>query len=514
MTAFPSQPPDAAPTLASAAQPSSAFTASVLAPSSVRAMMSREQAQCDLDELARVIRTRSSYALSVSFPIATAIAAVRSSLPSQVAVADLAVAVQKLIQEIGDAHAKVSDFERYLPQGYSPFALGQEGRRYFAYWPGDNTLLDEAFPYVQAMDGVALTRWFQCAGDLGAGYFGSPSSRLLRALGLLRHLQFMRAEMGLPAGANIELELVSADGLHTQTRSIPVAAQLEHTGKPFALPRESRLLEGRIGYLRIHSQSDTALTAEIPGWMNRFADTQGLIIDARQCGGGTRDNLMALFPYLMAAEDSPYVANVCKLRIPEGETSGFEPIGQLDVWDKKVPYSQDASVAPVLREALARFLSTFVPQWSVPQEPFTDWYFMALQPSPSTFHYTQPVVLLVDWGVGSAGDVFSSSFKGWRNVTLAGLPTNGRSGNALPFVLPHSGLTVMISTMASFQKDGRLYEGMGVEPDVFMQPTLRDWLGHSDSLLERGLDLLRQRQQEVVATTVEHGTAGTHVHPV
>ena len=87
MTAFPSQPPDAAPTLASAAQPSSAFTASVLAPSSVRAMMSREQAQCDLDELARVIRTRSSYALSVSFPIATAIAAVRSSLPSQVAVA-------------------------------------------------------------------------------------------------------------------------------------------------------------------------------------------------------------------------------------------------------------------------------------------------------------------------------------------------------------------------------------------------------------------------------------------
>ena len=67
-------------------------------------------------------------------------------------------------------------------------------------------------------------------------------------------------------------------------------------------------------------------------------------------------------------------------------------------------YSQDASVAPVLREALARFLSTFVPQWSVPQEPFTDWYFMALQPSPFTFHYTQPVVLLVDWGVGSAGE--------------------------------------------------------------------------------------------------------------
>ena len=469
------------------------------------AVISRAQAQADLDELARVIRTRSSYDLSVSFPIDDAIKAVRDALPDEVAVADLAVAVQKLIQEIGDAHAKVNDFERYLPAGFSPFALGLEGRRYFAYWPGTRTLLDEAFPYVQAMDGVPLTRWFQCAGDLGGGYFGSASSRLLRSLSLLRFVQFMRAEMGLPTDGEIALVLVAGDGRQTKTVRVPVSSRLEPADKPFALPRESRMLDGNIGYLRIHSQADTALTAGIPGWMARFADTEALIVDARQCGGGTRDNLMALFPYLMATDDPPYIANVCKLRIPEGEQGAFEPIGQLDVWDKKVPYSQDAAVAPALREAVATFLQTFVPQWTVPPHPFTDWYFMALQPSASARHYTRPVLVLVDWGVGSAGDVFASSFKGWRNVTLAGLPTNGRSGNALPFVLPGSGLTVMISTMASFQKDGRLYEGMGVEPDVFLQPDLNDWLGRSDTVLDRALGRLRPAQTALPSMRTEQG---------
>lgn len=456
-------------------------------------VISRGQAHADLDTLAEVFRTRSSYALSVSFPVHGAIEALKSAMPSDVRVADLAVAVQKLIQEMGDAHAKVVDFERYLSTGYLPLALGVDGRRYFAYCPARQALLVPDFPYLQAIDGVALTRWLECADALVAGYYGSASSKLVRTLPLLRHVQFMRLQLGLPTLDNVALELVSANGLHTQVLNVPVAAKLEHTEKPFYLGQESSLLDGNVGYLRIYSQTDSALTASIPAAMARFADTEALIIDARQCGGGTRDNLQALFPYLMAADDAPYIANVCKLRIALGQEARFEPIGQLDVWDKKVPYSQDASLAPELRQALAAFLQDFVPQWAVPPQLFTDWYFMALQPSPQAHPYTQPVVLLVDWGVGSAGDIFASSFKGWRNVTLVGLPTNGRSGNSLPFLLPHSGLTVMVSTMASFQKDGRLYEGMGVEPDVFMQPTIQDWLGHTDTLLARTLARLLAR---------------------
>ena len=456
-------------------------------------VISIAQAQADLDTLAQVIRTRSSYALSVSFPVQGAIDALKSALPDAVKVADLAVAVQKLMQEIGDAHAKVVDFERYLPSGYLPVALGVDGRRHFVYCPSRKALFAPDFPYLQAIDGVALTRWLECAGALVAGPYGSASSKLVRALPLLRHVQFMRQQLGLPASDDVALELVSADGLHTKVQRVPVAAQLEHTEKPFYLGQASRLLDGNVGYLRIHSQTDSALTASIPAAMAGFADTDALIIDARQCGGGTRDNLQALFPYLMAADDAPYIANVCKLRMALGTEAGFEPIGQLDVWDKKVPYSQDASVGPELRQALAAFLQDFVPQWTVPPQLFTDWYFMALQASPQAYHYRQPVVLLVDWGVGSAGDIFASSFKGWRNVTLIGLPTNGRSGNSLPFSLSHSGLTVMVSTMASFQKDGRLYEGMGVEPDVFMQPTIQDWLGHTDTLLARTLARLLAR---------------------
>jgi hypothetical protein len=46
--------------------------------------------------------------------------------------------------------------------------------------------------------------------------------------------------------------------------------------------------------------------------------------------------------------------------------------------------------------------------------------------------------------------------------------------------------------MASFQADGRMYDGRGVEPDVIVLPTATDWIGKGDSVLDAALERLRR----------------------
>lgn len=448
------------------------------------AFLSRAEAAADLAMLGEVIRGRHSYVAAVAFPYEAALRHMAERLPERVSTRGLTIQVQKLVQYLGDSHAQVLGWRDLLPRRFSPVRIGVKGNLGFAYWPDRRCLIEPGHPYIRTIDGLPFAQWLERAGDIVSGIYASRSQRLVRALELMRYVGYMRRELGLPDGPEIAFELASADGGSVRTVTIPVVDRLEHDGKPFFLPTGSCLLADGIGYLRIHSQDDKALSASLDGWMRTFRDTRCLIIDARQCGGGTRDNLDALFPYFMRAEDGAYVPNVAKLRIPAG-VADFDPTNQLKVADKAMQYSRDPSTPPAHAQALAAFLSRFVPQWQPPQADFTDWYFSAFEARADKPFYDRPVYLLMDWGVGSAGDIFVSTFKGWRNVTLIGTPSNGRSGNSIPFVLPHSGISARLSTMASFQKTGELYDGVGIAPDIVMEAEISDWLGETDTILHR-----------------------------
>lgn len=459
-------------------------------------LLSREHANADLTQLTQFIAERSSYALSVSFPYRTVLDSVRATLPDTVQVEQIALLTQKILQEIGDAHGRLVNIEQYIPAVFSPVCFGRVGRLCFAYDPVQRELLDPLYPYVHSIDGLPIDSWLACADALSAGTYGSSSSKTLRGFLFMRYIGLLRNELGLPQRDILRISLRNTNDDALVEHQVSLSEQLITPPAPLNLPKESRMLDNNIAYLRIYSQHDDALPPLIHANMARFRDSRALIIDARQCGGGVRDNLLALFPYFMAPNSAPYIANVCKLRIPKGQEPEFNPIGQLDTWDKKVPYRHDPMVAAKDIAALEQFLSTFQPVWEPPPKAFSDWYFMALRPDSQKYYYDKPVYLMVDWGVGSAGDIFSSSFKDWGNIQLVGMPTNGRSGNAITFTLPHSQVSFMLSTMASFQKDGQLYEGTGVSPDYHLAHTIQDWLGHTDSQLER-TQLLIQQQLDV-----------------
>ncbi|MGO4740162.1 S41 family peptidase [Bosea sp. 2KB_26] len=460
-------------------------------PGPLERLIAAEEARADLETLREIIRTRHSYVAAVGYPYERAIDAMAERLPERVSVRNLTLQVQKLVQHLGDSHAQVVDWMQVLPDGYSPVAIGIEHNLAFAYDPDTRRLLDGEHPFVRSIDGLPFFQWLERAGDITSGPYASRSQRLARSLRLLRHVSYMRRELGLPAEPNIAFELCDASNHSVRTVMVPVAAAQMAPGPLLPLPTESGIRPGNIGYLRIHSQNDSALAARIDQLMAPLRDTDALIIDARQCGGGTRECLSALFPYFMTPEDGPYIHNVARLRAP-AQTPLQTLIDLLKVDDKAMSYRADPGLPAADRMALEALLAGFEPQWQVPDDDFTDWYFGVLPAVAGKPHYDRPVYVLMDWGVGSAGDIFVSTFKGWRNVTLVGSASNGRSGNSIPFLLPQSRIRVRLSTMASFQKSGEMYDGFGIAPDIAMEARMSDWLGKTDTILDRVMAMARR----------------------
>jgi hypothetical protein len=120
------------------------------------------------------------------------------------------------------------------------------------------------------------------------------------------------------------------------------------------------------------------------------------------------------------------------------------------------------------RKAIRKLARAFRPEWSPPAGEFSAWHFLLLKPTDAegTYHYSRPVVVLLDGGSYSATDIFLGALAGWRGVTLVGTPSGGGSGRSRPVTLAHSGLDLRVSSMASFRRDGKLYDGRGVQPDV------------------------------------------------
>ena len=450
-------------------------------------LIARAQAREDLDTLAKAMDENSAYVWSSTFDHRRALAQISAALPEQVSVNGLSAQLNRFVRLFGDDHAQVLDWEKHIPQAGVAVRIGKVDARYFLYSLAASGLLDPEHPWVRSIDGVAIDVWMRVAGDIGQGPLSSPAARFSRAQRIFPYIDHLRSEMGLATGGPVQLEMVSEDGARSVSVRLPLQDSPGEVEKPFNLPDTSTMLANNVGYLRVPAHRGPAserLIAELPRLMEQFHSTDALIIDARQSGGGKRAVLNALFPYFMAADAAPYVFNVVKLRKSQVQP-GQDPATLFDDEDKRFLYVGDRGLAPADAQAYREFARNFIPAWTPPTDKFTDWYFMALRPRADRLRYDKPVYLLVDWGVGSAGDIFASAFKSWPGITLVGMPTMGRSGQGRSYRLAHSGLEVNLSTMASFQKTGERYDTVGIHPDVRLEPIPSDWFGQTDSVLDR-----------------------------
>ncbi len=442
--------------------------------------LSRAQLLADLDTFESRLEDQSSYLTLTGFDYRQEIAALRDNAGPTLSTDAFARQLSRVIARLGDAHADVSLETLKANTRYLPFVLADSDAGVIAIDDESNRLLDADHPFVIGLDGVALDDWLAAADQ----HVSQASLQLRRRRGLreLRRVSILRSELDLPPSQQISVTLQSADAKEQVTRTFSLSTERLRSGKvPLG---DSRLLDGNIGYLRIDAMKNSRVDDRL-NELEGFLDTDGLIIDVRDNSGGRYGMLEAIHGYFLPENAAPYVSNIAAYRRSQqfdDDHLHYRPTYRLNHPDWNAEQ----------RAAILTALQRFEPQWRFPDNLFSDWHFMLLekQPRNERIHYDRPVVVLSNAGSFSATDGFLSAFADLPQVTLVGLPSAGGSGATKRFELPYSGIRIALSSMASYRPDGRLYDGHGIEVDIRVAPVISDYLGESDTALDKAIDVI------------------------
>lgn len=441
--------------------------------------LSKDQWYADMDYLQARLEDQSSYLLLGKFDYKKAFRQLKNDYRDDAGGLELAQELQKIIAQIGDAHAGIEVRLDDLDDRYLPFVPADTSVGVVALNSGQSGFVDKDHPLLVAIDGLPLGKWL----GIAANYVPQASPQLIRyqSLKQLRSIDRIRAELNLEQSEIVEITLQSLDGSSSRTVRLKTAG--ERLSNATLDLGDSGILDENIGYLRISSMYGSA--SDVFNSMMKFKNTDGLIIDVRDNRGGRYEILQALYGFFVADTAPPYVSNIAAYRLSsrfDGDHLHYRPTyrSNYEGWSGE----QQASIK--------KAMSIFKPEWEIPEGKFSQWHFMVLGKSPgmNQYHYRQPVVVLSNAASFSATDGFLGAFADLPGVTLIGQPSGGGSGATQDFRLPNSGIEVALSSMASFRPSGRLYDGNGIEVDIELMPEPEDFLGKSDAVLENAIDRL------------------------
>lgn len=439
--------------------------------------LTRAAARADLDSLAAIVRHNSAYRLVNGFPFDAHLDSVARGLPDSIPIRAYWRMVQTAVGALQDAHSNVR-----LPQGVAPpattgvlpFALTTAGDTAVALAPCRCRLFVAEFPRAVAINDVTIDSLMRLAGIRFAGH--SPQRLRFRALGALTQIDDVLRLAGADRAGRLAVRLRGQRGdtvVHVTTAPRP---------DPGPLPPAAELeMAESIAVLTIRRMTESADTIVRNAIESApFRASRAVLIDVRGNDGGTRDVLETLVPLLIRR---PLVYNVAVVRV---DTNG--------VGDRALVVPDDRSLPQAARTALRSALAAFRPSWRYPVNDFLPVRFGAvLMPADSSRSISdRPVAILTDEGCFSSCDIFLGAARLAPRVTLIGTPSAGGSGRSRDFVLPHSRLTVVLSTMASFQPGGELYDGIGIRPTIVVERTIADLAVGRDTQKEAAIAFLRR----------------------
>lgn len=210
-------------------------------------------------------------------------------------------------------------------------------------------------------------------------------------------------------------------------------------------PVQFKLLPGNIAYLAVNEFEDDLGAKTMRENFASISQTKALIVDLRKNGGGNSNNGDAMLKMLT---DKPFLTEKMK------------------TLDYKAAYRA----------------SGIAPEWLKTS---------ADEVSPDPEHYfAKPVIVLTSATTYSAAEDFVVAFDAMHRGTLVGETTGGSTGQPLMLKLPGGG-GGRICTKDDSYPDGRVFEGVGVVPQVKVSPTVSDIRQSRDAALEKAIEMLK-----------------------
>ena len=194
----------------------------------------------------------------------------------------------------------------------------------------------------------------------------------------------------------------------------------------------------------------SAGAAAIDANLDRILQARALIIDVRENSGGNSYNAYAVISRLIDKTLPPDKLSRYRTRVYK---PAFRAWGRPEEW-----YEGD-------QESIA---------------PFGENRFVG------------PVVALIGPKTGSAAEDFIVALAASKRATLIGMPTGGSTGNALRFHI--YGASVVICTKWDTFPDGTEFVGVGIQPDIRVEPTRGDIADSKDPVLDAALQHLNSEK--------------------
>lgn len=478
-------------------------------------MLTKKQVQQDLAWVKKILDENASYVYLNGYDFNPGFENYLKSLDDSVRAEDFGLFLTETIGKMGDRHSSVRGYEPdnslFLPFHFAP----ENGKVAVLYFNKNRRfeILNPRYPYLKKIDGTDIDRFLQKI--LPEEIRAPREAYFTRAVMELRDIQKNYRLLNKTVPEKIELTLSDAT---FQKDTVLVISPVDRSGKKFKWIEKFAMdylgvkdedynkpeiaealfsIKDSIAYVRIPvmvSREEAPLLFDrVNAFMKSIRhNSKALIMDVRSNGGGRRD-LMYEFARYLVHPDSVYVVNAVKQRgplpLPEQYKENLNsrylfPLSELDTREQ---------------EAVRKFLKTFQPMYAPDNKKYSEYYFGLLNgkklAEPSSY-YNKPVYILANESSFSAASVFVSVFKGIPNIRIAGVTTDGSSGNSEEFELPHSKLRVKISTMVSFQKDGKILDGYGTEPDIRLERDLDQALWKSDTQLEKLRRMIQNSGQE------------------
>jgi C-terminal processing protease CtpA/Prc len=475
-------------------------------------LLSKKQITEDIEFLTKTLNEKSSYVYLNGYDFNTDFENYLKTLSDSTRLENFGMFITNTLAKIGDRHSSLNGIRGYdLKESlFLPFIYAPLNDRVVVLNKNQNKeleILNPKFPYLKKINGIDINDFLQKTRpeDIKA----PQETYFTYAVRDIRDIEKNYILLNKTLSKEIELTLSDStfnnDTIFTVTpinksqRQRPwderfevdyLRVKDEDYNKPVIIEKLFSIKEN-IAYIKIPEMvaKDEAplLFDKINSFMQSIQnDSEALIIDVRANSGGTRDLLYEFAKYLIH-QDSIYVVNATKQRGPLPLPKDYKKslnnrflytLSELDDEEQK---------------KATEFLKSFKPIYELDENKYSEYYFGLLNGKKlgkSTFYYNKPVYILANEKTFSAASVFVSAFKDLPNIKIAGLTTDGSSGNSEWVDLPNSKLFGKISTMVSFQKNGEILDGYGTEPNIKIERDLNQVLWLSDTQLEKLKELI------------------------
>ena len=232
-------------------------------------------------------------------------------------------------------------------------------------------------------------------------------------------------------------------------------------------------LPNDIAYVALNSFGSDEIVQEFSAKIDTINTCKGLILDLRENGGGDSDNAHAIITHLT---DKPFFTSKWKTR---EHRAAFKAWGKFE----NEGYRSSAKKKENAGNEWEKMVTAFYEG--------DQWYTEAADTivPPKNKKVNLPMVVLIGHNTASAAEDFLIALDQLKIATLLGEKTFGSTGQPLFLDLPGGG-SARICTKRDTYPDGKEFVGYGIEPHIYVENTVEDFLEGNDPVLTRGVDML------------------------